>query len=105
MEARSGQDTVRGSGKRWPGSAAAAGGAKSLAADVQRRVSGKSGIWGSACPVGCSEPAPDLQQHFQHSPKLLLLSQITLLGDSIFPSGGGSLWVGGVVTTEMLEAS
>lgn len=49
---------------------------------------GKSGIWGSACPVGCSEPAPDLKQHLQRSPKLLSLSQITLLGDSIFPSGG-----------------
>lgn len=34
-------------------------------------------------------PAPDLQHHFQHSPKLLLLAQITLVGDSIFPSGGG----------------
>lgn len=55
--------------------------------------------------MGCSQPARDLQQHFQHSPKLLLLSQITLLGDSIFPSGGNESLVGGVVTTGMLEAS
>lgn len=80
---------MRGSGEHWPGHAAAAGGAESLTADVRCRVSGKAGIWGSECPVGCSEPASDLQQHFQHSPELLLLSQITLLGDSIFPSGGG----------------
>lgn len=79
---------MRGSGEHWPGSAAATGGAESLTADVQCRVTAKSGIWGSACPVGCSEPAPDSKQHFQPSPKLLSLSQITLLGDSIFPSGG-----------------
>lgn len=80
---------MRGSGEHWPGSAVATGGVESLTADVRCRVSGKSGIWGSACPVGCSEPAPGLQQHFQHGPKLLLLSQITLLEESIFPSGGG----------------
>lgn len=42
--AGSGEDTVRGSSERWPGNAVAAGGAESLAADGQCRVSGKSGI-------------------------------------------------------------
>lgn len=53
MEARSGEDTVKGSGERWPSKAAVAtGGAESLTAGVRWWVSGRSGLWGSASRLG-----------------------------------------------------